>query len=184
MRVTIAIFALLFATVSAYGQQLHGSVSGPFTNEEAELMSAVWPKIRDAAAFEDIDWEAVGLTRAPGSSEARRFMATHWDVVRSANEFRDIEWQRTTGYQRSSKSGYALEDPTGPFTSLEAEQLSAVWPEIRKADAFGDINWRAVGLSRAPGSREARRLMEAHWGSLRRAAEFDDIDWQAAYRAR
>ncbi len=184
MRLTIAICAMLLATVGAYGQQLHGSVSGPFTNDEAELMSAVWPKIRDAAAFEDIDWEAVGLNRAPGSSDARRFMATHWDVVRSANEFRDIDWQGASRYRSSSKSGYALEDPTGPFTSLEAEQLSAVWPEIRKADAFADIDWRAVGLSRAPGSREARRLMETQWGSLRRAAEFDDIDWHAAYRAR
>lgn len=183
MRWAIAVCAMLFATVGIYGQQLHGS-SGPFTNEEARLMSAVWPKIRDAAAFEDIEWQAVGLTRAPGSSEARRFMATHWDVLRSANEFRDIDWQGTPGYGHSSTSHHALEDQTGPFTSQEAEQLRAVWPEIRKAAAFGDINWKAIGLSRAPGSREARGLMEAQWHSLRSAARFDDIDWQSAYRAR
>jgi hypothetical protein len=182
MRWTIAMCAMLLATFGAYGQ-LHGS-SGPFTNEEAQLMSAVWPKIREAATFEDIDWQAIGLARAPGSSEARRFMATHWSAVRSANEFGDINWQETSGSRHSSTSGYALEDKTGPFTSLEAEQLSAVWPEIRKANAFGDIDWKAVGLSHAPGSREARRLMEAQWGSLRRAAEFDDIDWQGAYRSR
>ena len=54
MRWTIAMCAMLLATFGAYGQ-LHGS-SGPFTNEEAQLMSAVWPKIREAATFEDIDW--------------------------------------------------------------------------------------------------------------------------------
>jgi hypothetical protein len=61
-----------------------------------------------------------------------------------------------------------------------------VWPEIREAANFGDINWRAMGFSGAPGDRDARRIMSRYWGELREAGSFEDIDWQATtgYRAR
>ena len=51
---------------------------------------------------------------------------------------------------------------TGPFTGYEAETLRQVWPEIRQADDFEDINWRAHGLDRAPGSRQAQALLAEH----------------------
>ena len=65
----------------------------------------------------------------------------------------------------------------GPFTREEAEELEAVWPRIRQAADFEDIDWHAEGLAHAPGDRRARRFMARHWDSLRRAARFDDIDW-------
>jgi hypothetical protein len=62
--------------------------------------------------------------------------------------------------------------------------LRAVWHTIRGAESFSDINWRSVGLPRAPGDREARRFMAQDWGSLRRAENFDDINWRAEYHRR
>ena len=183
MRITIAIFATFLATVGAFAQQPQ---TGPFTRQEAELMSAVWPEIRQAAAFEEINWQAVGLTRPPGDREARRVMANHWDALRSAVSFDDIDWQTTTGYAASRPSRFAHQEQVGPFTSQEAELMSAVWPEIRQAATFEEIDWRSVGLPGAPGDRDARRVMATHWDSLRSAAEFDNIDWQATtgYRGR
>jgi hypothetical protein len=180
MRLTIAILATLFAA-GAFAQSDRASRFGPFTSQEAELIDAVWSEIREAAAWEDIDWEAVGLNRAPGSPEARRFMASNWGTVRQAAEFDDIDWQATkgSGYGSASRSPFEDADESGPFSRQEAELLSRVWPEIRQAAAFEDIDWRAVGLSRAPGDSTARRLMATHWGSLRRAADFRDIDWEA-----
>jgi hypothetical protein len=73
---------------------------------------------------------------------------------------------------------------TGPFTRDEARVMREVWPEIRGAEHFQDIDWRALGLARAPGDREARAFMAESWDSLRRAANFDDIDWRKEYRRR
>jgi hypothetical protein len=56
--------------------------------------------------------------------------------------------------------------------------MSRVWPRIREATAYDDIDWRAIGI-REPGDRDAHRLMAGHWGQLREAAEFEDIDWNA-----
>jgi hypothetical protein len=57
--------------------------------------------------------------------------------------------------------------------------MSRVWGRIRTAADFDDIDWRSVGLSGAPGSREARRIMARNWGALREAERFEDIDWAA-----
>ncbi|HEX7237229.1 MAG TPA: hypothetical protein VF405_09725 [Gammaproteobacteria bacterium] len=66
---------------------------------------------------------------------------------------------------------------TGPFTGYEADQLSDVWSQIRVAAHFEDINWRTHGLSRAPGSPEAQRILSENWNQLRREERFEDIDW-------
>ena len=181
MRATIAILATLVTAVAAFAQD-----PGPFTRREAQQLAAVWPEIREAGAFEDINWEAVGLTRAPGNSQARTLMATRWDSLRRAPEFSDIDWQAVTAYPANPFEQRDQASRSGPFTRQEAQQLAAVWPEIRNAASFEDIDWQAVGLRGAPGDAEARRLMSANWGSLRHADQFSDIDWQAtvAYRAR
>jgi len=93
---------------------------------------------------------------------------------------------RDDDYGRSSAHVAARNDyeDTGPFTREEARRLSAVWSTIRGAENFHDINWRSVGLARAPGDREARRFMAEDWSSLRRAERFDDINWRAEYHRR
>ena len=62
--------------------------------------------------------------------------------------FDDIDWRdvRDTG-DRTSAQRY--DEETGPFTRDEARELSRVWSKIREANSFADINWKAVGLSRA-----------------------------------
>ncbi len=79
---------------------------------------------------------------------------------------------------------YGDEEYAGPFTREEARVLRSVWSTIREAENFNDINWRSLGLARAPGDRDARRFMAEDWDSLRRAAQFDDIDWRAEYHRR
>jgi len=98
----------------------------------------------------------------------------------SSNRVRDDSYGRSSAHvaERSDYEG------AGPFTREEARRLSAVWSTIRGAENFRDINWRSVGLSRAPGDREARRFMADDWGSLRRAERFDDINWRAEYHRR
>ena len=105
--------------------------------------------------FDDIDWKAVGLARPPGNSSAQRLMADNWSRLRTEPRFDDIDWStiRDSG-NRTSAQHY--DEETGPFTRDEAHQLSAVWSKIRDAGSFADVNWKAVGLSRAPGDREAQ----------------------------
>lgn len=166
--------------LSAVGMAQADSSSSPFSRQDEQLMSSVWPKIREARDFDDIDWKAVGLARAPGNSSARHLMADNWSRLRTEPRFDEIDWSsiRDSG-NRTSAQRY--DEDTGPFTRDEARQLSAVWPKIREASSFADIDWRAVGLSRAPGDRQAQAFVTAHWDSLRRAERFDDIDWRKEY---
>jgi hypothetical protein len=189
MKLKLATFAIL--AFSAVGIAQAQSSSSPFTRGEAGVMSRVWSEIRQARDFGDINWRSVGLAGAPGNFEAHRLMADHWSQLRGAAEFYDIDW-RAIRYEdrgRSPQRTYgdargAYDADAGPFTREEARALRNVWPTIREAANFYDINWRSVGLARAPGSRQARRFMADDWGSLRRAAQFDDIDWRAEYRRR
>jgi hypothetical protein len=186
MRRTIAILAALFVATGAAAQG--PAYYGPFTDAEAQLLSAVWPEIREAASYEDINWPAHGLNRAPGSREVQRVMSANWSELRRAQRFEQINWdnyyaggQRTSRYERSSErfeqqfpgpfTGY------GPFTRDESQILAELWPQIREAARFDDINWRAFGLARPPGDADARRVMAANWEDVRREARFQDIDW-------
>lgn len=195
MRVTILFFAAYFALGAAAQQR--DEFAKPFTGYDAEVLSDVWPEIRQAASFEDIDWRAAGLDRAPGSPEAQRFLAEHWDEAREAERFAYIDWdelaeddrrrrprgeryaraERDDGVARTVSSDERYRE--SPFTREEAAELSRAWGEIREAARFEDIDWRSAGLSGAPGDREARRLMSQHWAQLREATRFEEIDWQA-----
>jgi hypothetical protein len=160
---------------------------GPFTDAEAQLLSAVWPEIRAAENYEDINWPAHGLARAPGSSEVRRAMAANWDELRRAQRFEQIDWNRVVGGgQRSSRSNQIdrFEErfpgpftDVGPFTRDEAALMSRLWPQIREAAEFDDIDWNAYGLQRAPGGSDAREIMAANWNEIRREPRFENIDW-------
>jgi hypothetical protein len=195
MRLTILLLAVYFV-VSAAAQQ-RGEFERPFTGYEADVLSDVWPDIRQASSFEDIDWRAAGLERAPGSPEAQRFLAEHWDEARRAERFAYIDWdelsqddrrrrprgERYARAERDDRSARPVASDEryreSPFTREEAAAMSRVWGKIREAARFEDIDWRAVGLSGPPGDREARRLTSRHWPQLREAARFEEIDWQA-----
>jgi hypothetical protein len=210
MKATIALFANLLIAAGAYAGPQYSD--GPFTPQEAAVMSAVWPRIREAARYEDIDWRSVGLSRPPGDREARSLTAENWSRLREAGSFEDIDWRTTTGYRgyggygedrardrgrryrdaepryrdsddRRSDDRYGRYDGyagrAGPYTAAEADALAAVWPEIREAQSYEDIDWRSVGLRRPPGDSEARALTARYWRELREAADFYDIDWRA-----
>lgn len=186
MRTTIAMCAALLAA-AAFGQGQ--AFFGPFTDAEAQLLSAVWPEIRKIEDFEDIDWPAYGLARAPGNVDVHRAMAARWDELRRAQRFEQIDWDRVVrGEQRPSRESRGQIDRfeeqfpgpfsnVGPFTRDEAATLSRIWPEIREAEEFADIDWRAYGLQRAPGDADARRILAASWHEVRRESRFEDIDW-------
>ena len=92
-------------------------------------MSEVWPEIRVAARFEDINWSTHGLTRAPGSPEAQRLLSANWDEIRREERFEDIDWDdyANNRYSRSqsSRSGERYGRLGGPFTSYEADALAS-----------------------------------------------------------
>lgn len=195
MKLTILILAASIAG-GALAQERQ-EFRSPFTGYDAEVMSDVWPDIREAASFEDIDWRAAGLDRAPGSPEAQRFLARHWEEAREAERFAYIDWEelaeddrrrqsRGERFARAERSDRVEREVSNderyresPFTRAEAAELSRAWGEIRAAARFEDIDWRSAGLSGAPGDREARRLMSRHWAQLREAERFEEIDWQA-----
>jgi hypothetical protein len=205
MKVIIAVLASLLTAQVAVAQS-RGSFTGPFTGYEAEELSEVWPEIRQAQSFEDINWRAHGMSRPPGSPEAQRFLASNWNELRREERFGDIDWEyygdrygrssasreerssRTERYGRA-ETGFP-EDERGssasPFTREESAAMSRAWGQIREAARFEDIDWRAIGFSNAPGDRQARQLMSRHWGQLREAGRFEDINWQAitGYRQR
>ena len=99
-------------------------------------------------------------------------------LSRQESQLNGRSWAHVTGRD------YGDDESVGPFTREEARQMRSVWSTIREAANFYDIDWRAMGLARAPGNREARRFMAEDWGSLRRAEQFDDIDWRAEYHRR
>ena len=195
MKLTILFLAASIAS-GALAQDRE-EFRSPFTGYDAEVMSDVWPDIREAASFEDIDWRAAGLERAPGSPDAQRFLARNWEEAREAERFAYIDWEelaendrrrqsrgeRFARAERSDRVERTVSDDEryreSPFTREEAAELSRAWDEIRAAARFEDIDWRAAGLSGPPGDREARRLMSRHWAQLREAERFEEIDWQA-----
>jgi hypothetical protein len=194
MKFTIAMLAAIFVTTGALAQNRGGANYGPFTDAEAQLLSAVWPEIREAENYGDINWPAHGLARAPGSREVQRLMASNWPELRTASRFEQIDWdellevrgQQTRRYGEDSVDRFEREFPgdrsgrgAGPFTSAETAVMSQVWPQIREAARYEDINWRALGVERAPGDRTARAIMASNWGQLRGAARFEDINWAA-----
>jgi hypothetical protein len=145
MKIAISILATLVATGAL--AQSRGAYYGPFTDAEAQLLSAVWPEIREAADYEDINWSAHGLSRAPGSREVQRAMAANWDEVRQARRFEEVDWTEVTAGRDARSSPSASPFTTsGPFNRDESELLSELWPQIREAANFDDINWRAHGL--------------------------------------
>jgi len=181
MKLATAILVAVFAGTAAQAQ-IRGS-TGPFTGYEAEALSDVWSQIRGAARFEDINWSAHGLSRAPGSPEAQRLLSANWNEIRREQRFEDIDWDdyANNRYSQSSRGGERYGRLEGPFRGDEADALARVWPQIRVAAHFEDINWNAHGLQRAPGSAEARRLMSENWDELRREQRFEDIDWDRYY---
>jgi hypothetical protein len=74
-----------------------GPMVGPFTRDDALVMASIWPEIRLAARFEDINWRSVGLPDPPGSDEALALMSTHWPVLRAEPDFADIDWSVVSG---------------------------------------------------------------------------------------
>lgn len=194
MKLAIAILVTL-AAATAHAQDRYSS-TGPLTGYEAEALSDVWREIRQAEDFDDINWRAHGLNRAPGSADAQRFLAANWDELRREERFADIDWdeyrdERSSRGERYGRAETGFPDSSrdfddSPFTAEEASAMSRAWGRLREAARFEDIDWRAAGLAGAPGSREDRRLMARHWGELREAERFEDIDWQATtgYRAR
>ena len=189
MRLAIAILVTLIAAPGALAQSLDG-LNGPLTGYEAGLMSDVWSEIRQAERFEDIDWHAHDLNRAPASPEAQRFFAMHWDKLRREERFSDIEWEkyrddRSGRKSRAERQGQ-LESNDSPFSPEEFVAMSRAWGPMRQAGRFEDIDWRAIGFRNAPGDREARRIMSQKWQQLRTAERFEDIDWLATtgYHAR
>lgn len=185
MKRTIAILAALIVSAAASAQ---GAFYGPFTDAEAQVLSAVWPQIREAERYEDINWPAHGLSRAPGTREVQRLMSFNWAELRTSQRFEQIDWDDVVEGRTYRSQNRRYEDDVdrrsaspfsnvGPFTRDEAEVLAQLWPQIREAARFDDINWSAHGLSRAPGNTDARNAMAAHWDEIRREQRFADIEW-------
>jgi hypothetical protein len=187
MKITLAILAALFVATGAWSQVR--AYYGPFTDAEAQALSAVWPEIREAANYEDINWPRIGLNRPPGSRDVQRMMSENWDELRRAPRFEAIDWNRYVGASRTSR--YERERSSdrfeqrfpgpftgyGPFTRDESQILAELWPQIREAARFDDINWGAFGLARPPGDAYARDVMATNWDAVRREDRFQDIDW-------
>lgn len=193
MRHAIALLAALMIGTAAHAQ---GRAESPFTGYEAQQLSEVWPDIRKAAHFEDINWSTHGLSRAPGDREAQRILSDNWEDLRREEHFADIDWDEYTAHSgRGERYGRAdsgsLADEGGgyhnsPYAREDYEEMSRVWTEIHQAAHYEDINWRGLGYSSPPGDHEARRLTSRYWNELRKAAHFEDIDWQktTGYHAR
>lgn len=186
-RIGSVVAGLAILAPSALLAQDRDERFGPLSAFEAGQMSVMWPQIRGESDFDDIDWSSYGLSEAPGGWEARGLIEHHWDALREAERFEHIDWTVTTGYEaesrafsdddRDRRARFRDENWQGPFSRREAEQISEVWPRIRVASRYEDIDWEAMGLRDAPGDERARDYMTRHWSSLRVAERFDDIDW-------
>ena len=137
MKTAIAILATMLLANAALAQD-RGAYYGPFTDSEAQLLRAVWPEIREAANFEDINWSAHGLARAPGSREVQRAMAANWDEVRQARRFEEVDWTEVVdgrnarnnrgggGYDHAGIHSIAI-DPQNPKRITVAVSTGGAW---------------------------------------------------------
>jgi hypothetical protein len=165
MRLAIAILGALVAATAAHAQSRDG-FRGPLTGYEAELMSDVWYEIREAENFEDINWHAHGLNRAPASPEAQQFLATHWDELRREERFADIDWdeyrdKRSSRAERHGRleTGFPANesDYNSPFTREEsaAEPSVGAGPRNRPLRGHQLARDGALGCTGRPRSAPA-----------------------------
>ena len=66
-KLIASVLAFIVGSSSVLAQQDRASQAGPYTDQEAQLMIAVWPTVRGAARYEDINWAALSLAGAPGT---------------------------------------------------------------------------------------------------------------------
>jgi hypothetical protein len=130
----------------------------------------------------------IALDSGSFSRQETRLTGSVAPQIWGARDFTNVDWRTVrdedSGRPPAHVAARDYDEGSGPFTREEARDLRAVWHTIRDAENFSDINWRSVGLPRAPGDREARRFMAQDWDSLRRAERFDDINWRAEYHRR
>lgn len=81
--------------------------------------------------------------------------------------------------QRAIASGEAV-SAASLMTAADKTFLSKVWPIVRVAAQWSDINWQAIGYPRGPLiSSAANSLMAELWPEIRVAAQFSHINWNA-----
>ena len=80
----VLVLGFFFGASGALAQLDLGGRPGPYTDEEAQLMIAVWPTIRGAARYEDVNWATLSPSGAPGSAEAQQLTSRYWETLRSA----------------------------------------------------------------------------------------------------
>ena len=142
MKLTM-LFLAAFLASGVFAQDRDGDeFRRPFTGYDAEVMSDVWPDIREAASFDDIDWRAAGLERAPGSPEAQRFLARNWEEARKAERFAYIDWEELAEDDRRRR-------PRGTAPSS--------WPAASPTPRTRRPACRRDGTRRSRGTRPGRR---------------------------
>jgi hypothetical protein len=84
----------------------------------------------------------------------------------------------------SSMYGYGGSDPSqaaygnSPFLQSDYLTLASLFPKVRSAANWNDINWSAIG-GKPQMSEGVENFIASNWGAIRPAANFSDINWNA-----
>lgn len=115
-----------------------GYGNSPFLQSDYQTLSALFPQIRSAANWSDINWAAHG-GKPQLTDGVENFISSNWSAIRPAANFQDINWNASTGYSGGTPIGYQAPEapaatPVGNYESFFAS------PDFQFRQQQGDKN--------------------------------------------
>lgn len=142
--------------------------NSPIQSQDFQAIAGLWPTIRSAARFEDINWAAHGFPNGPPvSPETQAMLSQQWGVIRNAANLSDVNWQ-AQGF--GPESG---QPATGqPGQPGQPAQPPATAPDYSNFFASPDYNFRRTEGTRGIENSFAARGGAASGNALRALTEF------------
>lgn len=88
-----------------------GYGNSPFLQSDYQKLAALFPQVRSAANWSDINWAAHG-GKPQLTAGVEDFIAANWNAIRPAANFQDINWNASSGYSGGAPIGYKPPEPT------------------------------------------------------------------------
>jgi hypothetical protein len=122
-----------------------GYGNSPFLQSDYQKLSALFPQIRSAANWNDINWDVIG-GKPQLTAGVEDFISANWRAIRPAANFQDINWNAGTGYSGGTPIGYKPAERTGmPGVSNYEAFFASPDYQFRQQQGTKNINnWLAA----------------------------------------
>lgn len=103
-------------------QQSYGD--SPFQQSDYQALSSIFPQVRSAANWSDINWDALG-GKPQLSDGVENFIASNWGAIRPAANFGDINWNASAGWNGGAPIGASAAPSSGQMSAPNYEAFVA-----------------------------------------------------------